>query len=495
MSVIFFRNNDRPSCLGIWFWILIITLIRLAYLGFNARPLGIDEAQYWAWSQHLAWGYHSKGPLIAWALWAAQQVYGVSLFSIRFLSPVCYALASLMVYFTTRKLFEENPKVGFFAALIFLLLPGVSFSSSIISTDPFLILFWSMALFNFVDGLKSDKKYQPWVMLGIAIGLGLLAKYTMLVCLLSFGLFLIFSRPGYLKTKKIEIGLALCIAFLVLLPNLIWNATHHWVTFVHVGGHNLDWSEAGWHWASLGDFLLAQFAIAGPLVLLFFLWGMTRFEQLKKHPEAYLLLIWQIAPLLLGIMIEAVIAHAYANWAAPIYLAVSIFVAGEMLEKKSLEKIKTILLSLAVIVNGLMALGLYGFELMHERGVDLIHKDPFYLNRPWPILGNALMQYRLVNFDANYLFNDRAILSEMMFYLRLSPRQVYSFNPNDNPAEQYDLLTHMKPNDNHIFITREKNSDVLKYFKQVKLVNTVDVFADHQMMIFYVYELMGYEPA
>ncbi len=474
---------------GIGIWILIITFIRLAYVGLNQRPLGIDEAQYWTWAQHLAWGYHSKSPMIAWALWAAQQMNGVGLFAVRFLSPVTYAVSSLMVYFSAERLFQSH-KVGFYSALIFLLLPGVTFSASIISTDPFLIMFWSIALFNFIDGVQNNTK-TAWISCGVAVGLGFLSKYTMGVCVLSFGLFLIFSKRETLKTSGPY--LALIFGFLVLLPNLIWNAQNHWVTFVHVGSHNLDWSEAGWHWGSLGNFMGSQFAIAGPLVLIFFLFALTRFEQLKKHPEAYLLLIWQIVPLLLGIMIEAVISHAYANWAAPIYLAISIFVAGEMLEKKSLEKIKTVLLILAIGINILLGLCLYSYELAYQHGVHLIKKDPFYLNRPWPTLGQALMSFRFEHWNANYLFDDRAVLSETMFYLRLDPGQVYSFNPNGNLADQYDLTTKLKLGDDYILITRDKNSKALKFFSHVNLINTIDIFSNHQEMDFYVYELIGYQ--
>ena len=48
--------------------ILALTLFRTAALAISPLELGVDEAQYWLWSQTPDFGYFTKPPLIAWIL-------------------------------------------------------------------------------------------------------------------------------------------------------------------------------------------------------------------------------------------------------------------------------------------------------------------------------------------------------------------------------------------------------------------------------------------
>src|SRR5262245_37489018 len=64
--------------------------------------LGPDEAQYWTWSQDLAWGYYSKPPGIAWEIWAGTQLLGNTELGVRLFSLIISFLLSLSVYFLAK---------------------------------------------------------------------------------------------------------------------------------------------------------------------------------------------------------------------------------------------------------------------------------------------------------------------------------------------------------------------------------------------------------
>jgi len=512
-----FKPSFNYGPLSLWLIVLGLTLIRILYLWLNQRPLGIDEAQYWAWSLDPAWGYHSKGPFIAWAIYFSTWLDGVNLFAIRFLSPVAYAISALMVYFSAERLFlnQDNSRIiAFYSALVFILMPGVTFSASIISTDPFLIMFWAIGLFNFIEALQTNY-LRSWVLCGIAMGLGLLAKYTELFFVLSFLLTLILIKIGvgegrscltegeceirpYTRPLKNRLGqlgpvLALLISFLIFFPNLIWNQKHHWQTISHVTNHNIDLNNSGWHWGALFNFIGSQFFIAGPVIFILFLVSLfLMFKNFKKYKNIkYLILLIQIGPLFIAICLEGLISHAYANWAAPVYLAVSILTVSFVLNYLRFGKFYLIL---GLILNIVLALGLYSYELCYQQGVKLIKKDPFYLNRPWPVLAQALMNLRFENFDGNYLFDDRAVLFENLYYLRLDPSQVFSFNPSGDPGIQYDLKTSLKSGENYILITRNSNPDqIFQAFKSHDLKSSVDIFIDHKINKFYVFELENFK--
>ena len=165
-----------------WAWRLlgvltVLLLARLVALSFNATDLFFDEAQYWTWSLSPEFGYFSKPPLVAWLIGASTNVCGVSEFCVRLPSPVLYTFTSLAVFWLGSRLYD--PRTGFWSALAFATLPGVSLSAGIISTDVPLLFFWSLALIAFVHLVRPGSGWAPALALGVALGLGLNAKYAM----------------------------------------------------------------------------------------------------------------------------------------------------------------------------------------------------------------------------------------------------------------------------------------------------------------------------
>ena len=78
------------ACLG------ALLALRLAAVYFAKTDLVLDEAQYWTWSQELAFGYFSKPPMIAWVIRGASEFCGNSEACIRSASPVLYTIAAFM---------------------------------------------------------------------------------------------------------------------------------------------------------------------------------------------------------------------------------------------------------------------------------------------------------------------------------------------------------------------------------------------------------------
>src|SRR5207245_2224166 len=127
--------------------VIAITLLRLVWLALQPADLYPDEAQYWVWSQHLALGYYSKPPLVAWLIALTTGVLGESELAIRLSAPLLHAGAAVFVYAIGTRLYDRQ--VGLWSALAYASLPGVSVSGFIISTDAALLPFWAAALYAF----------------------------------------------------------------------------------------------------------------------------------------------------------------------------------------------------------------------------------------------------------------------------------------------------------------------------------------------------------
>ena len=99
-----------------------------------------DEAQYWIWSQNLNFGYYSKPPLLAWVIGSFTFLFGDSFEMLKIIPISTYVLSSYVIYLISLELYN-NKKLAILSGGTFYLLPAVSVSSFLISTDVILILF------------------------------------------------------------------------------------------------------------------------------------------------------------------------------------------------------------------------------------------------------------------------------------------------------------------------------------------------------------------
>ena len=150
-----------------------ITAARLIWLAVQSAGLYPDEAQYWFWAQHPAFGYYSKPPLVAWLIALTTAAFGDSEFAIRLSAPLLHAGAAGIVYAIAARLYDR--RTGFWSALAYVTLPGVSLSAFIISTDAVLLPCWAAALYGFIRA-REPGGGGWWLVAGIAAGTGLLAK-------------------------------------------------------------------------------------------------------------------------------------------------------------------------------------------------------------------------------------------------------------------------------------------------------------------------------
>src|SRR3954466_13635800 len=241
---------------AVWLFVLALTGIRFTMLG--TSDLSFDEAHYWLWSERLAPAYFSKGPGIAFAIRASTALFGDSEFGVRFLSPILGAATSLLLFYFTRKLFNE--RAAFWLVLGLNAIPLFNVGNLVMTIDPLSIFFWVAAMFTFWLALeKSANANGLWFITGLLIGLGFLAKYTNAFELISIVLVLglaprhrrEFKRPGF---YLLLFAFALC-----LVPPLIWNYQHTWITLSHLESRGGLDGSLGIHPLELLGFLFGHF--------------------------------------------------------------------------------------------------------------------------------------------------------------------------------------------------------------------------------------------
>lgn len=311
-----------------WIALGAILALRVISLWFNTTELFFDEAQYWVWGKEPAFGYFSKPPVLAWIIGLFTGACGDSEFCVRLASPVIHTGTAVVVYLIAALLFDR--RTAFWSAFTYALLPAVSLSSGVISTDVPLLFFWALALFAFLKFERTNA--IAWaVLLGAAIGLGVMSKYAMLYILPCIAIYSLSipERPHVLARGRF--WLALAIAAVIVAPNVWWNFANQFATVGHTG-ENIGWGGEFPNIGGFAEFAASQFAVMGPLMFGIYIASVFRLPR-EGMTRAQWFLIAFSAPVLGTILFQALMSKAYANWAALAYVAGTILAVEIMLNR------------------------------------------------------------------------------------------------------------------------------------------------------------------
>lgn len=269
------RTPDTTSSTALWcrsasaLLVLGAAALRIVYLASDC-PLDLspDEAHYWQWSQNLDWCYYSKGPLVAWLIhlscWLAGdwsvQLTGSQMLAVRLPAVLCSGLMLAGIYVLTVQT-SRSERLALALVAAALTVPAVAAGSLLMTIDAPFTCLWGWAL---VLGHRAvfRNSWWAWPALGLVVGLGMLAKYTMILLPASLVLFLLASpklrhllaRPGFWCSAL--------IAALGCLPILVWNLTHDWVGIRHVESlAGVRAAESSLTWNGPLRYLAAQFGV------------------------------------------------------------------------------------------------------------------------------------------------------------------------------------------------------------------------------------------
>lgn len=305
-----------------------LTVARLIALFATPLELYPDEAQYWLWSRTLDFGYYSKPPVIAWAIWATTAIGGDAEAWVRLSATLFQAGATLTVFLIGRRLY--SPAVGFAAAALYALMPGIQLSALVAATDAPLLFFLGLSILAYVTLQDAARRGKSWLAagLGAALGLAFLSKYAAIYFVIGLAAHLIASRTARAVWTPATAATAIAAFAVVLAPNLVWNAHHGFATLQHTAA-NAAWSGVQlFNITEMGVFLGSQLGVFGPIPFVALGVGVALSVVRRKVTPADLTLLCFALPPLLIVTGQAFISRANANWSGAGYLAGAILVAA-----------------------------------------------------------------------------------------------------------------------------------------------------------------------
>ncbi|HEY1243044.1 MAG TPA: glycosyltransferase family 39 protein [Bryobacteraceae bacterium] len=184
-----------------------------------------DEFDYLACGNHPAWGYVDQPPLVPILAKLSLLLLGDSLRAIRFLPALASSGLVVLAALIARELGGHRFALALTAVCI-LIAPMYLSDGSLLTTNCLEPLLWMGCAYCAILAVnRNDPRY--WLWFGVIAGIGLEEKYS--IAVMGFGIvagLLLTEQRRALASRWMWMGGA--AAFLIVLPNLIWNLENQW---------------------------------------------------------------------------------------------------------------------------------------------------------------------------------------------------------------------------------------------------------------------------
>ena len=413
------RTHDGLRLAGLISALILFKAWLIHVAGFD---LHYEEAQYWTWSQHLDWGYYSKGPLTAWVIAVFTALFGHGEWQVRLGAWLFQGIFLCIAYAFARDVWQDR-RAGWWAVVLLLTTPVYFTLYLAMTTDALLLVFWTWGLWAAYRALYRGRP-RAWYELGAAVGLGALAK-------LSIGLLPLFTALAvllnptlrrHLKTPQLWGGLL--IMAVIMTPLLWWNARHQWMLLHHEMGHI---EPTTWSLLRPLRFTAGQFFALSPVIVIA---AATLLYRRPAHPpQRYL---WYVSVICIVFFIfKSVSAKVQLNWPAPAYIGLFILFAGHAARLAG-ERRRWLYIGM---ISSLLLLAIAYFP--SSIGVPG-NRDPFKDAKLWHGPIRQLSREAAV-FHPEFIVTDNYRLSsELAFYW---PRSLpaYVIGRSDRRFNQFDM--------------------------------------------------------
>ena len=372
-------NKQRQSLLADG--MAIIWLIALAdflfHLYFNNRyGYFRDEFDYIACGRHLAWGYVDQPPLIPFLTRISLAVLGTSLRAVRFIPALATSFLVVQTAYIVRELGGKKFAV-LLSAIVIVFAPQYLSNGSLLGTNCLEPNLWMGSAYFVILAIKrNNPRYWLWV--GVIAGLGMEEKYSIALFVFGIvvGLLLTEQRRVFLNKWIWLGGLA---AFLIFLPNLLWNIHYH-LPFLQLM-HNIR-AEHRDVILPAGQYFLQEILLTGVFAAPIWIAGLIAFF-ISPRLKTYRVLGWSF----LVCYFVFFVLHGKIYYLAPIYpmlIAAGAVVTESALSRQRLGRVKRAI-AVTLVVSGVCTIPITVPVLSPDGFLAYAKKLPFKL----PVMEHA----------------------------------------------------------------------------------------------------------
>ncbi len=231
-------------------------------------PLDLIEALVYGREWQL--GYDKLPPLPWWLVQIVFMTVGHD-FAYYLLAQIAVVAGFAFVFLTARAL--VGPLGALASVLIVDGLHYLNYTSAKFNHDVVQLPFWAMAGFAFHRALR-DRRNADWLLLGLAVGISLWAKYFVAVLAIPLALFVFTDREARKTLATPGPYITIAVALTTMAPHLVWLVNNDFLPFTYAEHRALPSRgliDHVWHPLQFAVsqlfFLLPSLLIAAPLLL------------------------------------------------------------------------------------------------------------------------------------------------------------------------------------------------------------------------------------
>ncbi len=292
-------KNGKPITPRTLLWLLmgawwVVNLLQAAFTG-----LANDEAYYYVFALDPAWGYFDHPPVTAWLVWLGTQFFGATDIGVRFFFTLLQPLY-LLIFYQVVKPERETVRDVTLYFLITAALPILQLYGFLAVPDGPLLLASALFLLCYKRFTEHNGVWDA-VLMGATIALLAYCKYHGALVVL----FTLASNPRLLRNPKAYLAVAVAAAMMV--PHLLWQADHDWVSFkYHLAGRNKVF-KIGY----VTEYLLNVLAVFNPL---FFPLYVKAWRATRSRDHVQRAVRWIGAGLVLFFLLSSIRGYVQPQW-------------------------------------------------------------------------------------------------------------------------------------------------------------------------------------
>jgi len=207
----------------------IAAAFALAHILTNGRyGFHRDELQFLSDARHLDWGFVAYPPFTPFIERIGLSIFGLSLVGLRLFSVIAQAVVIFVCGLMARDL--GGSRLAQIATALSVGLSGLPiFEASEFQYTSFSYLWWILVCWFTVRLLRTENP-RWWILIGAAIGLGLMTKYSLVFFVAGLLAGLAFTQARrYFGSPWFWSGVA--VTLIIFLPNILWLIRHDFVSY------------------------------------------------------------------------------------------------------------------------------------------------------------------------------------------------------------------------------------------------------------------------
>jgi hypothetical protein len=293
---------------------IVLALFALAIHLYASGAYGIfrDELYFIVCGDHPDWGYVDQPPLIPLIAASMHALFPNSLRMLRLVPALGHAATIALTAETARVL--GGGRFAQMLAGLCVLVGGVYLGTgTVLSTDALQPLAWLFCAYALIRVIREDHKHW-WPAIGAVAGIGLLTKYMLAFWLLALAIGVI-ATPSRALLRHAGPWLAAAVAVAIVLPNVLWQASHDW-PFLVIGTVAAEAKNAP---LSAMQFLFAEMNFLNLATAPVWLAGLAAFALWPRFSDLRLFAVAFVA--MFGVMLAVHAKPYYPAGAYPVLFA------------------------------------------------------------------------------------------------------------------------------------------------------------------------------